>query len=332
MKAVQPSADSSSVVPGAGATVGVVGSPGERPVDAVGREPARGPGGPWVVLALLGPGFLAVAWLVSGARWVWSHRPDMQFGWVVVVLSAYVFWEKWPARPPLRPRVGVATLLLAGTGLALLWVVQAYHAAFGTGGASLCAQGLGTVLVACAALHHAFGWAGVSTFGFPFAFLLVAMPLPSSIQGAITHHLQNLIALLNVELLNLFGIPAQRVGSLIHLPNGTVGVNEACSGIRSLQSSVMATLFIGYLTLRSQLLRVLLFVGGIFVAVGGNFVRSFYLSYTASMKGVASADEVHDAAGWSILLFTAICVAALAWWFARIEKRALAPPPGSSGP
>lgn len=278
-------------------------------------------------LLLLSPAFLAVGWLVSQVRWVWSNRPDMQFGWIVLMLSAYLLWEKWPLRPALRQRLGPVSALGALAGIALLYVVQAYHAAFGTGGASLYAQVFGTILVACSSLHYAFGPAGLRTFAFPFLFLLVAMPMPSAIQSVLTHSLQDTITSLNVETLNLIGIPAQRLGNLIQLPGGTVGVNEACSGIRSLQSSIMATLFIGYLTLQSNLLRSLLFAGGMLTAVAGNFVRSFYLSYTANARGVDTVNQVHDAAGWSILAFTAAGVAALAWWFARLEKAAASPVP-----
>src|SRR5688572_26433163 len=117
----------------------------------------------------------------------------------------------------------------------------------------------------------------------------------------------------------MMGIPAQRAGSLIHLPNGSVGVDEACSGIRSLQSTIMATLFIGYLTLKSRGLQVALFGGGILLALAGNLIRSLYLSLTANAKGVDAIKE-HDAAGWSVFLFTAGGVALLAWLFAKFEK------------
>ena len=129
-----------------------------------------------------------------------------------------------------------------------------------------------------------------------------------------------------MDVLNILGIPAQQVGSLIHLPNGTVGIDEACSGIRSLQSAVMATLFIGYLTLKRNSLRVVLLGAGIGLAVLGNIIRSLYLSYTANAKGIASVSAAHDAAGWSILAFTVAGVALFSWWFSRLEKKLAAKP------
>lgn len=274
-------------------------------------------------VALLGfaPGLLALAWLVSKLRWVWNSQPEMQFGWIVLMLSGFLVWDNWERRPAAVMRPTVLNTLVALAGLVELGLVQVYQAAFGSNAASLCGHALGALLIAGANLHLVLGAAGLRAFGFPLVFLLVALPLPSVIQGPLTSGLQGLVASVNVEVLNLAGVPAERTGSLIRLPGGTVGVNEACSGIRSLQSSIMATLFIGYLSLRSNFLRTLLFVGGVATAVFGNILRSLYLSFTAQNRGMAAVDEVHDAAGWSILVFTAVGVGLVAWFLSGVEKR-----------
>src|SRR5439155_13422119 len=146
------------------------------------------------------------------------------------------------------------------------------------------------------------------------------LPVPETIYYPFVSGLQSKVAALNVELLNLTGVPAERLGNAIRLPACVVGIDEACSGIRSLQSTVMATLFIGYHTLRKKSLQAALFGLGILLAMGGNLLRSFLLSYTAHKQGAAAIESYHDAAGWSILAFTALGVAAAAWWLGRWEK------------
>jgi exosortase/archaeosortase family protein len=118
--------------------------------------------------------------------------------------------------------------------------------------------------------------------------------------------------------------------SLIHLPNGTVRIDEACSGISSLQSTVMATLFIGHVTLRRLRLQVALFVAGILLAILGNVGRSLFLSLMANAHGVKSLDRYHCAAGWSILLFTGSGIALLAWALAKLESSLRPPRPDSA--
>jgi exosortase len=269
----------------------------------------------------LSPAFLVMAWIVSRAQWFWRNNPDLQFGWVVVLLCAYLFWEAWEKRPApnWRLRPWAVGLFLAGLGL--MFLVQIYQAVMGSSAPTTLGLALGGMLVVAGNLGVVFGGAGVRHFGMAFGFLLIAMPVPSGIQGPIVGTLQNKVAWFNTEVLNLLGIPATQVGSLIHLPAGTVGVDEACSGIRSLQSTIMATLFIGYLTLNRFSLQVLLFLSGISLAILGNLIRSLYLSLTANARGIEAIAGVHDAAGWSILTFTAVGVIIISWFFKKLERQ-----------
>ncbi|MCP5519040.1 MAG: exosortase/archaeosortase family protein [Verrucomicrobiales bacterium] len=271
-------------------------------------------------IALLLPSFLAMAWLVERARWFWSNNPDLNFGWVVLLLCAYLFYEAWETRPAVNGRLSWWALPFCLAGLGLLFLMQIYQAAMGSNAASTVGLALGVMLVVFSNLVMVFGWPGVRSFGMAYAFLLVAMPMPSAVHGFVVGGLQALVASINTETLNLMGIPAERVGSLIRLPAGTVGIDEACSGIRSLQSTLMATVFIGYLTLKRATWQVLLLLSGVALAVVGNIIRSLYLSLTANAKGVDAIAGVHDAAGWSILVFTTAGVVALAWLMNRLEK------------
>jgi exosortase len=284
------------------------------------RPDAATVGADWQQWVALCPSWLAAAWLVSKAQWFWSHRPDLQFGWVVLLLSGYIFWEAWEKRPAPKYRWTLLNAGLVALGLGFLFVVQIYQAAFGTNAASVAGLALVVMLLVACNLHYVFGGAGVRRLGFAFAFLLIALPLPSVLHNVIVGGLQSKIAMLNVEILNLGGVPAERTGSLIRLPNCVVGIDEACSGIRSLQSAFMATLFIGYLTLRRASLRTLLLLAGLLLALVGNLGRSLFLSLAAHIKGAEALHTMHDAAGWSILAFTAAGVGALAWLFSTFEK------------
>lgn len=273
------------------------------------------------LLALL-PSGLALAWLVSKAQWFWSHRPDLQFGWVVLLLCGYLIWEAWEKRPTVCFRWRFGTLVGVLCAVSLLFLVQIYQAAFGMNPATLLGLAFGTMLFVAANLHYVFGWPGIRHFAFALSFFLISLPMPSVLHNLIVGGLQSKVAAINVEVLNLVGVPARRVGSLIQLPTCTLGVDEACSGIRSLQSTVMATLFIGYLTLKGTGSKLLLLLGGILLAIVGNVARSLFLSFTANNKGLQAIESFHDAAGWSILIFTCVGVIGLAWLFGRMERAA----------
>src|SRR3569832_2163496 len=81
-------------------------------------------------LALL-PTLLGFVWLVSKAQWYWTHRPDMQFGWIVLMLSVFVIWDQWAKRPEPIWQAGWPFYVCGAIGLSILAVMQVYQAAFG---------------------------------------------------------------------------------------------------------------------------------------------------------------------------------------------------------
>lgn len=278
----------------------------------------------WLISGL-GAALTAYAWLVVKASWYWSNREDLSFGWVVLLLSGYVIyeqWEKWEKKQ--KPSPGIAIRILAGlmmlSGIVLLFQFQVYTASMGMKPAALMGLMAGCYLVIFGNLLWNWGIGGGFHFAFGVLFLVVAMPMPSIIQGIVINGLQSVVTTVVVEILTLVGIPAQQVGSLIHLPTGTVGVDEACSGVRSLQSTVMATLFIGYLCLKHWSMQLVLLVAGVVFTFVGNLVRAFFLSYVANAEGIEAVDKYHDGAGYSIMIFSIIGVAAIAWLIIKFEK------------
>ena len=186
-------------------------------------------------LLALTPAWLAYGWLILRAQWFWAHWPDLEFGWIVLLLCGYLFWDACPPPLPLEPRIKWLAVTLFVVGVGLMFTFQIYQVAMGVSPASLAGLALGALAIAGANLDFLWGLQGLRRFLFPFAFMLIAMPMPSLVYGPLIGSLQNAIASVNVEVLNLMGIPAHRIGNLIQLPTCTVGVEEACSVIRSLQ-------------------------------------------------------------------------------------------------
>ena len=281
------------------------------------------------------PIVISLAWLGTKASWFWNNNPDMQFGWVIPLLSGYLLFEGFEKSTPIVGRWTFLSVVSILIGLFFMFLTQIYQAAYGLTATSMAGLGMGFLFVSMGVLWYAYGYLGIKTFGFGLAFFLIALPIPSVIYGEIISFLQRWITIVNVEVLALLGTPASIQGNLVQLPTGVLGVDEACSGIRSLQSTVMATLFIGYLTLERLSLRSLLFVSGILLAVLGNLIRVFSLSYSASVKGIGAVDAAHDFAGWSILTFTVVGVGVLSWLFGKAEtamsQTALKPPALNEG-
>jgi exosortase/archaeosortase family protein len=157
----------------------------------------------------------------------------------------------------------------------------------------------------------------VRHFAFPICFILVALVWPYRIEKGLTQNLMQAAASLTVEIIGWFGVPAFQRGNLIEISTGVLGVDEACSGIRSFQSTLMAALFLGELYRLRVWARAGLVFGGLLLAFAFNVIRTLILTWQANKEGMSAIDKWHDPAGFTI---TIACFFVL-WGIAVIVKR-----------
>ncbi len=125
-----------------------------------------------------------------------------------------------------------------------------------------------------------------------------------------------------VNVMGILGVPAIQHGNLIEVSTGMVGINDACSGIRSIQSSLMISLFLGEFYMFSWRRRLLLIPISFALAMMLNVCRTSLLTWIAAEKGIGAIAEYHDEAGMTILL---ICTALL-WGAGWLLSRGNVPP------
>jgi len=154
-------------------------------------------------------------------------------------------------------------------------------------------------------------------FAFPILFLFVAIPWPTIVEGPIIQNLTQANSAAVVEIMGILGVPALQHGNVIEVASGVVGIDEACSGIRSFQSSLMISLFLGELYRLGLWRRVVLVPVGFLVAFLFNICRTTFLTWVAAKKGVAAIAVYHDQAGLTILV---ACIATM-WVLTRLMVR-----------
>ena len=158
---------------------------------------------------------------------------------------------------------------------------------------------------------------------FPVAFFLVAIPWPTPIEQPIIQGLSRMNAALVVEVLGVVGVPAVQHGNIIEVSTGMVGINDACSGIRSLQSSLMISLFFGEFYFLRWPFR-LMFVGlGFLLAMAFNLSRASLLAWIAAKSGVAAIAQYHDEAGFTILVACTLTLWGLGFFLSRCKDQRL---------
>ena len=156
----------------------------------------------------------------------------------------------------------------------------------------------------------------------------LSAPIPPGTYSRLTLGLQGFVASNVLHSLHFLGIPARQTGNIIQLVGTTVGIEEACSGIRSLLSCLYAGFFFAAWQVRSVAGRTLLIVLAPLLAIVMNFIRSLSLTLMAN-AGVRIEGFWHDATGFAILGLTALLLGLLA--LALGPRTQLPPPAGNEG-
>ncbi|MEA3186575.1 MAG: hypothetical protein QOD99_405 [Chthoniobacter sp.] len=259
-------------------------------------------------------GILTALWFstLNQLRVEWTVNAQYAYGWTVPVLAFYLFAERWKVRPATAPGRGLRALTLGVAVFALLLlplrVVQE-----GAPDWRLVGWGMAGVSLALSAafIYYAGGWPWLKHFILPVAFLLVAVPWPVPFEQSVIQRLMHAVATICVEALSWFGIPAAQHGNVIQIGNGVVGVEEACSGVRSLQTTLMAALFLGELLRFNFARRAALIGAGLLLAFGCNAGRAFLLVWITTREGPKAIERWHDSVGLAVLVVSLCGLAAL---------------------
>jgi exosortase len=158
-------------------------------------------------------------------------------------------------------------------------------------------------------------WNSLSALGL----WLLCAPLPPGSYFRLSLAMQFWVTKNVLHALHFLGIAANRQGNIIELANASVGIEDACSGVRSLVSCVFAGLFFAACLVQRPWKRVLLVVLAVPLAVGMNLLRSLLLTLLAN-RGVDIAGAWHDATGFAVLGVTAVALGGLALLLARGER------------
>jgi len=223
----------------------------------------------------------------------WIHDPNYSHGILVPLISGFLLW---------RARKEFRSLPLAPMNLGLVGVLAAgFLLVTGVAGAEVFTQRVSLVLLLASLILFLAGPAWLKKAAFPLAFLLLAIPLPYLVYYSLTAPMQALAAKVAVAGLRWVGVPALAQGNIIHLPETSLEVAEACSGIRSLY----AFLALGALMAHSMPIpiwgKLLVFLSTIPLSIAANAVRVWGSGIAAHLAGPKAVEgTVHELFGMII--------------------------------
>jgi exosortase len=273
-------------------------------------------------------------WLVPGLLWIWvfAHlhvewtlNPQYNYGWAVPFLALLLFYFRWQRRPgsDICPRNNVMVRLNMAFALAMLFPIRVIE------GANPDWRFFSWILALCVvdfsllSLLRAGGPGWLKHFAFPVCFPLIAVPWPVQLESFVVQTMMRAVAYVAVEVAGWFGVGAYQLGNVIQLRNGFVGVDEACSGVKTLQAGIMVALVLGELLQLRWSRRIALLVLGCAWVFACNVFRATALVFVAANSGLDALARWHDTIGTAALILGMAGMLGLAWlWKGELPTRA----------
>jgi len=261
------------------------------------------------VACMLGLSFWWTAlWMV--ARW---RQPGGYYGhgWLVLLVGAVLIFLK-------RKRILACTPSPSGWGMVLLvpslllhLVATSWHVGFLSGFALLgVLSGLVLGLLGKEVLRLTL---------FPIVFLAFMVPVPAVLIEKVSFGLKLLAARASVGLLGAFGLAAVRVGSYIHIPTGTIIVDDVCSGLKYLIALTAFGALYAYVSPLKGWRKALLFLFSVPVAFVANVCRVTIMVVVAYAWGIAASEKwySHDFLGFLLFVIAFVLLFLLEWLLLR---------------
>ncbi|MBD3383163.1 MAG: exosortase [candidate division Zixibacteria bacterium] len=234
----------------------------------------------------------------------WYQDDNYSHGFLILPIAAWLIWRKRNELAETPTKMNNLGLLMAIGSLFLLIA--------GTAGAEYFTARVSFVGLLFSLCLYFFGWQFTRKIWFAFFFMLFMIPIPYVIYYAATFPMQLLASKVAGVVLNAIGLPLIRQGNILHIPNYTLEVAEACSGIRSLFSLLALGALFAYFTQDNKFKAVFLFLATVPIAIAGNVFRVTVTALGAHTVSIKFAEgTLHEISGLIVFVFSLILLFAL---------------------
>ncbi|MHC4875304.1 MAG: exosortase/archaeosortase family protein [Planctomycetota bacterium] len=270
---------------------------------------------------LLGGAVVALVWsywpTLTALAERWSVDPQYSHGFIVPLVAAGLIWyrrELLAEREPSPSWIGLPLIVL-GVGMRLAGSRFYFEA---LDWLSLLPTAAGICLLLGGRNAWRCAWPGI-------VFLSFMLPLPYRIETMLAGPLQSVATMASTFTLQTIGFPAVAEGNLIRIGDTTIGVAEACSGLRMLVVFFAVSTAVAIVIDRTVWERGLIVVSAVPIAVLCNVVRISLTGVLFETVGSAWAKLVfHDFAGWLMMILALVALRIELWLLSSILVE---PPP-----
>jgi exosortase len=243
----------------------------------------------------------------------WYDDPNYSHGFIVPLIAGYFIYERREELMKTEVKPSTAGLLIIIFGLLQLCVG---YLAF-----ELYTMRSSFIVILAGMILYFFGMAVFRIMLLPVIYLFFMVPLPYIVYDSLAFPLKQFVAKYSVEVLQLMGVVIIREGNILMLPETTLEVADACSGIRSLVSLLALATAFAVFSLKSTVKRVIMIIMAIPIAIFTNGLRVIGTGILAQYWGAKAAEGFfHEFAGLAVFGVALLMLAGLGALMNRGEK------------
>ena len=237
-----------------------------------------------------------IAWLYAPvlARLfaAWMFDPFFSHGIFVPAFALLVLWRDRKKLKDIEAAPSLAGLPLVGLALFMR------HSTVLEGG--LFFSGVSLLLLLAGLIILLYGWEFFRAVLFPWAFLILMIPVPNVVLQKVTFSLQAPTLKLSAFLLQLAGVPLVREGNLITLRSNLVLFGFEAGGIRSLLTPLTVAIMHAYFADNRKWVRAVLACSSVPIAIVADSFRIVGTCLLAQFWGLDEAQIFSPYSGWLI--------------------------------
>jgi len=256
----------------------------------------------FLLLYLLWPYFV---WMIDQ----WENNPNYGHGYLIPIACIYLIFRKRNILKQLPDKPSISGIFLILLGLVIYFIgiriefKQVVLFSF--------------LVMVLGVIDSFWGKEGLKELVFPVGYFVFCIPMPYTLES-LTVPLKLMASIVSTNILHFFGFMVAREGNIIQLPNYTLEVATACSGLKSLVLVTAVGALYAYITQPTLKRKWSLFLLSIPIAVCANISRIVIVGMLAAKFGERIAfNFVHDFSGIFVFIVAgallALCGVIIEW-------------------
>ena len=220
----------------------------------------------------------------------WYNDSNFSHGFLVPLIAGYFIYQRLDElkKALVLPNNSGFLIIIAG----LLLLIIAYL------GTEYFIMRASLIIILAGMVLYFFGKGVFKILLLPICYLFLMVPLPYIVYDSVAFPLKLFVTKYSVLFLKSIGVVVFREGNIIMLPNVTLEVVDACSGIRSLMSLITLSVALAFIIKTTNTKKAIIIFSAVPITIFTNGLRVIVTGILAQYYGSEAAEGFfHEFAG-----------------------------------